>query len=607
MLLISSFVPLMGQEKDSLVLELERVVVTGTRAEREKRKVAASISTISRETIEQSGEINVLPLIAHQVPGVFLNDRNLTGFGVGPGSGGNISIRGISGSPNNRVLVLIDGQPQYMGIFAHPIADAYSASDIERVEVQRGSASVLYGSNAMGGAINLITRKVTEEGWDGSANLGYGSFGTFLGSAITSYKKDKFYSMVSLNRNQTEGFRDDTDDSFSNTTGYLKVGYAFSPALSVSGDIQLADATYDQPGSTEAPLEQDKRDYFRGRAAVSIHNDWGDVSGALLFFHNFGVHEFESGFSSRDQNQGITFFQNITLIPNQVITAGLDYKRFGGRAFNENLPPPAQVGLGDRHLINETDVYLQVQQDLGNIVSLNAGLRQVQNSQFGGELLPGFGLAIQAFSNVTFKASSSKAFRSPSIVDLFLFPPSNETLNPEELWNHESGFQAIFMDRKIEVELMAFLAKGSNLIQVNPMDTPPVGRNTGSFSNKGIETQFRYNPSAPWGLLLNYAYVDASENVLFAPKHNLNFQGNFSWNKISIIPSFRLIGGLRNSPLESAATESYTLLDIRGTYTLTPKISAYISGKNLFDTAYQIERGFPMPGASVLSGIQFKF
>jgi len=598
---------LMAQERDSLILELDEAVVTGTRVERQKRKVAASISTISRETIERSGELNILPLIAYQVPGFFLNDRSLTGYGVGPGSGGNISIRGISGTPNNRVLVLIDGQPQYMGIFAHPIADAYNASDIERVEVQRGAASVLYGSNAMGGAINLITRKATEEGWQGSANMGYGSFGTFLGTVNTAFKQGKFHSMVSLNKNRTNGFRADANDSFDNTSGYLKMGYAFSPSLSLSGDVQLSDATYYQPGSTNAPQEEDRREYFRGRAAISLHNDWGNISGAVLFFHNFGTHEFQTGFSSKDQNQGITFFQNISLLPKQVITVGIDYKRFGGKAYNENLPPPARVGLGDQHLVNETDLYLQVQQDIGEKISLNAGVRQVKNSQFGGKVLPGFGVAIQAATNITLKASSSKAFRSPSVVDLFLFPTSNEMLKPEELWNHEAGFQAMFLDRKLEVEVMAFVAKGSNLIQVNPMDTPPTGRNTGSFSNNGIESQIRFRSSESWHVVLNYAYVNASENVLFAPTHNLNFQADFSVNKFTIIPSMRIIRGLRNSLLEAAATENYALLDLRGMYSITPKINAYVTGKNLFDTAYQLESGFPMPGINIISGIQFKF
>lgn len=602
-----SFQALLAQQRDSLVLELDPVVVTGTRFEQQKKKVSASVSIISRETLDRSGEINVLPVIAHQVPGFFLNDRSMTGFGVGPGSGGNISIRGISGSPNNRVLVLIDGQPQYMGIFAHPIADAYSASDIERVEVQRGAASLLYGSNAMGGAINLITRKATEDGWQGSANVGVGSFGTLLGTANTAFKQGKFHSMVSLNRNQTNGYRSDANDSFENTTGYLKLGYELSSSLSLSGDLQLANATYHQPGPTDAPLENDQREYLRGRAAVSLNNDFGNVSGALLLFHNFGEHEFQTGFSSTDQNQGITFFQNLTLLPNQVITVGLDHKRFGGRAVNENLPPPARIGVGVQHWINETDVYMQVQQDFGENVSVNAGLRQVHNSQFGSKTLPGFGLAIQASKNTTLKASSSKAFRSPSVIDLFLFPPSNDQLEPEEMWNHEAGFQAQFLEKKLEIEVMAFVAEGTNLIQINPMEVPAIGRNTGSFSNKGIESQLRYKSPDFWGVVLNYAYIDVSGNVLFAPRHNLNMQVDYSIGKFTFIPSLQVIGGLRNSTMESAGTENYTLLDIRGMYQITPKINAYITGRNLLDTAYQLERGYPMPGVNVISGIQLKF
>ena len=161
-----------AQSVDSSALELDPVVVTGTRWEQQKSRVPGSISVVSREAIEQSGHTNILPVLAHQVPGVFLNDRGVIGYGVGPGSGGNISIRGISGTPNTRVLVLIDGQPQYMGIFGHPIADAYSATDVERVEVLRGAASLLYGSNALGGAINIITRRPQQEGWHGSAPTG---------------------------------------------------------------------------------------------------------------------------------------------------------------------------------------------------------------------------------------------------------------------------------------------------------------------------------------------------------------------------------------------------------------------------------------------------
>ena len=148
------------QDQDSIrSYELDPLVITGTRITRQKSEIPASISVISRQQIDDSREVNILPVLANRVPGLFVNQRNMVGYGVGPNSGGNISIRGVSGSPNTQVLMLIDGQPQFMGIFGHPISDAYTSSDIERVEVIRGPGSILYGSNAMGGAINLITRQ----------------------------------------------------------------------------------------------------------------------------------------------------------------------------------------------------------------------------------------------------------------------------------------------------------------------------------------------------------------------------------------------------------------------------------------------------------------
>lgn len=88
------------------------------------------------------------------------------GYGVSTGAAGGMSLRGIgagvnaAGGPTTSLLVLIDGHPQYMGLMGHPIADAYQSMMAERVEVLRGPASVLYGSNAMGGVINIVTRKM---------------------------------------------------------------------------------------------------------------------------------------------------------------------------------------------------------------------------------------------------------------------------------------------------------------------------------------------------------------------------------------------------------------------------------------------------------------
>ncbi len=159
-LLISSFSSGQTNKDDSTKSYiLEPVVVTGSRYQMPKNEISSSITVVDNKEINESHDVNVIRVLSNKVPGLFLNDNYVMGFGVGAGSAGTINIRGIGGSPNSQVLVLIDGQPQFMGMFGHPIIDALTSSSVQRVEIIRGPASILYGSNAMGGAIKISSPK----------------------------------------------------------------------------------------------------------------------------------------------------------------------------------------------------------------------------------------------------------------------------------------------------------------------------------------------------------------------------------------------------------------------------------------------------------------
>lgn len=596
-----------SREDSSSYRDLNPVVVTGTRFELEKRKVPGTVTVITREEIERHGNINILPIVSLQVPGVFLNNRSLIGFGVGPNSGGNISIRGISGSPNSRILVLIDGQPQYMGIFAHPIADAYSSTDFEKAEVIRGASSLLYGSNALGGAINLITRKPSREGWQGTGKLGYGSFNTAYFSGSMGYKKDNFHTFFSINRSRTDGYRQEGKDEFKNTTGFFKMGYSFGPTIEISGDIQGAEASYFHPGTTQLPLENDQRDYFRGRAAISLKNSFDEVDGGLFFFYNWGNHQFKEGFESSDLNRGFTFYQNVHLFPATTITLGLDYKNFGGKAQNDNLPPPARVGFGETHHMDERDLYISIQQELAEKISLQGGVRWTNNSIYGANLLPTAGINFQFTKSTYLKTLFSTAFRSPAIVDLYLFPTSNRELQPEEVSNVELGITQVLLDKKLEVELIGFYNEGNNLIQVNPAVVPPVARNSGSFTNKGLESQVKFYPSTNWDILLNYSRIDVSENILYSPRQMVNLQLNYELERVSVAADLQQISGLRNSLLPDDQAQDYLMINLRGKYFLTDYLQIFLEGNNLMDASYEVEKGYPMPGVNLMGGLFVKF
>ena len=125
---------------------IDSVVVTGARYASDIRHLPMSVAVVGRDEIVRRQEASVLPLLTEQVPGLFVTGRGVMGYGVSNGAAGGISLRGVGGGSAAQMLVLIDGHPQYMGLFGHPIADAYQSMLAERVEVVRGPASVLYGS-----------------------------------------------------------------------------------------------------------------------------------------------------------------------------------------------------------------------------------------------------------------------------------------------------------------------------------------------------------------------------------------------------------------------------------------------------------------------------
>ncbi len=599
-----------GQDPDSTrTYQLDPLVITGTRITRQKSEIPASITVISRQEIEAGTQVNILPAIANRVPGLFVNQRSIIGYGIGPNSGGNLSIRGVSGTPNTQVLMLIDGQPQFQGIFGHPIADSYTSSDIERVEVIRGPGSILYGSNAMGGAVNLITRQPAE-GLNLYGKAGYGSYNTGIFSGAAGYHKDKLSIFGSVNHEQTDGFRDDRNDEFDNTTGYLKLDYQLFKNINLTVDGNLSDAAYNNPGPVEGAAPADSlREYTRGRSALSLENSYEKVEGALKFFYNFGDHAFSDGFRSDDFNYGLTFYQNLKLMKNNVITLGVDAKKFGGEPTNVNSPPGIPGGFDQKYEINETDFYGLVQQGIGEKFSIDAGYRFVNNSQFGSAHIPAFGLTYRMASHSSLKASATKGFRSPAVLDLYLFPVANDELQPEELWNYEVSWAQTLYNKKLSVELTGFYIDGKNMIQAVVVTAPPPKKiNTGAFTNQGIELAVDYLALHNLNLNLNYTYLSTSQELLYAPDHQLNFQAFYHVKAFSFMLDYKYVNNLNTFVNETTVTtENYSLLNLKSNWHATKWLNVFAEMNNILDETYEIDRGFPLPGFNVIGGLEFRF
>ena len=582
-------------------INLNEVVVTGTPIKVSKSSVPMAVSIVNRDQISECSESNILPVLNGRVPGLFVTERGVTGFGVSAGAAGQITIRGIGGSPTTGVLMLIDGHPQFMGIFGHPLADSYVSSDVERIEVIRGPASILYGSNAMGGVINIITRKQTEDGFHGNTNVMYGSYNTQKYMASGGYKKNKLSVFASLHHDGTDGHRPNSDFSISN--GYLKLCYSFSKNLTANSDFSLAKFKATDPGpDTLNASPGNSLDITRGYWAFTIDNNFNRYSGTAKIFYNFGEHSISDGFYSKDKNYGLDVFESMKLIKGNCITMGVDYIRYGGKAENVKAMNGEGVVFKDTTLY-EAAVYGFMQQTLFLKLTLNAGLRFQNHEVYGQQWIPSVGFSFKVAPATTWKGSISKGFRSPTIQELYIWN-HNSDLKPEKIMNYETGIVQSLFKYRLKLELTSFIIKGNNLI----INIPPEGlRNAGEISNKGIEFAADAYPLKDLTINITYSYTDMKSPVYATPKHHVFLSCRYSLNKFLIMANIQYINHLDTDPASDTYYQNYTLLNTKISYNIRKHAELFISGENILNQKYETNRYYPMPGITAFGGVSFKF
>jgi len=582
-------------------IQIEEVVVTGTPTKVNRNNVPLSVSVVNRATIEESDESALLPILNGRVPGLFVTERGVTGFGVAAGSAGQISIRGVGGNPTTGVLMLIDGHPQFMGIMGHPLPDSYVASDAERVEVIRGPASILYGTNAMGGVINIITKKQTQEGIHGNARVSYGSYNTQKYMGSVGYKKEKFSAFISGNHDQTDGHRSHSD--FKITNGYTKLGYSFNEHFYATADFSLASYKAADPGPDTINAKVGETiDIMRGYGAFTLQNEFEKASGAFKFFYNFGEHDITDGFHSLDNNFGVNFYESLHLFEGNSVTAGIDYTQYGGMAENLKAMGGKGIVFADT-TVTEFGTYLFVQQTLAENLTLNAGLRYQNHSQYGDQWIPSAGFAWKLGELTTWKGNVSKGFRSPTIRELFLWGP-NPNLNPETIISYETGISKLFLNNKMSTELTVYSLSGDNLI----VTVPNQGlQNSGEVNNKGIEVTINTEVTENLTLNATYSYIHMENPVYATPEHHIYFNANYRLNKLLLTANIQQISNLDNDPAPNFNFENYTLLNAKASYNLLKNLSLYVSAENLLNQTYAVNQYYTMPGTTVFGGINFRF
>ena len=593
---------------------LDDIVVTGTMPKVNLRNVPMSISVVSGNKITQRLQPSLLPLLAEEVPGLFISQRGVMGYGVAAGAAGGMSIRGIGGSPTSGVLVLIDGHPQYMGLMGHPLADSYQSMMTERVEVVRGPASVLYGSNAMGGVINIITRKQESDGSHKSAQFSYGSYNTLSAELSGGFRKSQFYTNGSLSYNHSDGHRENMD--FEQFNGYIKAGYDFTDNWNSFIDVNLSKSLSSNPGTVTSPIIDNDADILRGVASASLENNYDNTSGAVKLFYNFGTHNINDGyndyssfipdyrFRSNDQMFGASAYQSFSFFEGNKTTAGIDLQRFGGEAITKFPNEPARDSTQvDIHL-NNVAVYLNVQQTvMDERLTFNAGIRLDHHELNGSEWVPQLGLSFTPTSYTSIKGILSKGFRNPTIRELYMFPPRNADLKAERLMNYEISLLQMLPEIGISLGINLFYIKGDNIIQTQIVEGRPLNVNSGEVENRGFELTANYNISEELRLSANYSLLDMTYKIIGAPEHKFYVNANYNIGNWEISSGVQYLGNLYTAVRPEPVTENVWLWNARVNYKALEWLNIFVRGENLLGEKYEINIGYPMPGATVFAGI----
>lgn len=610
---------------------IREVVVTATNQATERRLLPYSVTVVDKAQIESTGRTQLLSALTGRVPSLFVTERSILGFAVSTGGSGGIKIRGVGGQPTSQVLMMVDGKPQFASVFSHHVADNYESEYVDHVEIVRGPSSVLYGSNAMGGTINVITQKPQERGAKTTIRSEYGMWNTLQTAATNTLRYGKFSSLVSLGYDRTDGTQKDFD--FWQTSLYAKVGYDINHHWQAYADYSMMkfegnDPIYARLANPDA-TDIYHQDVLRGEASLVVNDTYDKTNGAVRVYFGHGDNKISDPkpFKMLDNRIGVLAYQNYQPWKMTNLTVGFDFDRYTGEVplsggiWRKDKVTPATMGCEG---ITEYSPYITVSQGIAqNLVIVNAGLRMANSDMFGTHWVPQAGFTINPGQLWTIKANLAKGYRNPSFKELYLYKMANPDLDPEDMMNYEVSIGKRF-SHWFAFEVTGYMSEGKNMIQqvFNKELKSQHNENTGDFKNMGYEVTASSRPIECLSLRGTYSYLYAQVNnsntgqnngatqtaarLTGAPKHQYSIAAD--WRIIrQLTLNADLVGVSRLYVADDVKMQNYAVLNLRLTYQPIKFIDLFVQGYNLTNARYCINKGYEMPGASVTGGFKLKF
>ena len=408
---------------------LDTTVVTASRLEEPADASVRAVSVITREQIEHSGARDVSELL-RRLPGVQI------GRNGGPGQATSLFLRGTA---SDHVLVLIDGVPAQSATTGTTAFQHIDPESIERIELVRGPASTLYGSSAIGGVIQIFTRKAASQTPRLHGALQAGNQGTFNASVGVSGGKGPFSAGLAISHQQTSGYPPKSSSrlarGYRHDTFDARLGYALNPDLSLEFSHWQSQGNVQYLDFFNTPVDQDVRNAITRFTIDAVHGD--DWSSRLLL---------SRALDNSDENQANFLGQRDFAHTERL---GLDWQHtwlaseahtlVGGVTLSREQARLLSFGTAYDRTSREKAVYLQDDFQAGNL-DLQAGVRGLDHSVYGRQFTWNLGAGYQLGPQTHVHANAGTAFRSPSANDLYGFG-GNPNFKPEKSRSFEIGLR----------------------------------------------------------------------------------------------------------------------------------------------------------------------
>jgi iron complex outermembrane receptor protein len=583
------------KEKESISRLHREIVVTATMTRKAVKDCSASVSIVEAGDLGAISSSNAMNLLSHQ-PGIFI--RRTGDFGRA-----DVDIRGL-GYRGGRIAILVDGRPEKMGLFGCAVTHAFPLDNVERIEVVRGPSSVFYGSEALGGVVNIITH-TPENKFETDLSASYGSFDTLQLNFRHggNFKKLNYY--FTLDRRSSDGHIENSSYSGDAFTG--KVSYDISKRFQVKLQGKYFKGKKYEAGPEEFPLTDFWNDYERGAVDLSLEGNGEKDEFFMKLYRNFGHHQFSNDWNSRDYTNGGVIRYTTHRITNNELTVGADFRFLGGKSYN--FPK----GSWEK---NDIAVFLHDEHVLWEKLILSSGVRFHRDSIHGYEISPHWGFVLQVNEKTSLRGTINKGFRSPQLSELYMFPIANPDLEPERVWNYEIGFEQKF-GRSIIVNGAVFRMNGSNFIETLPNPSPPPPfkyMNSGKFTFYGAELSTRVDFSKDLSVLAFYSFLDPGEKTQGRPGHKFDLSLRLRKKIFSTSLQAQYVADYFADNFSANPLPSYFILSSRLIVHTFRFLDIFIDINNIFNENYKIfvelpgigAGSYPMPGRSLNLGIKIK-